>query len=281
MNKEIYITKWKDGVGNPEGIVKKGRSICRHIILSSLSLLDQKTEDSFLRCLFCHNVFDDNRYNFECAIRELTNIGEFIDTDTCVDILTGKKKIDKKYYHLSFDDGFRNNFTNALPILKKYKVPAIFFVPSSLIGADWADTEKYCLETTEYKSAIEMLKWEDLREIIAQGYEVGSHTRTHARLSAISHDKSLMEEEIFGAKKELESKLDYECKYIAWPYGLLSDSDTVAFEMIKNAGYIACFGGYRGTVSPGHTNVFSIPRHGFEPNWPISHIKYFARGNME
>jgi peptidoglycan/xylan/chitin deacetylase (PgdA/CDA1 family) len=154
-------------------------------------------------------------------------------------------------------------------------------VPSSLIDANWADTQKYCLETTRYRSVIETLKWSDLREMVSFGYEIGSHTKTHARFSEISNDKLLMEDEILGSKKELEASLDYECKYISWPYGRLTDADDKSLEMVKNAGYAACFGAYRGTVLPGTTDIFSIPRHHFEVQWPTSHVMYFAKGNME
>jgi len=196
-------------------------------------------------------------------------------------MLKGETPIDRRYYHLSFDDGFRNNFINALPILRKYNVPAIFFVPSSLIEASWKATENYCLNTTRYQAVIEMLKWDDLRDMISNGYQIGSHTKTHARFSAISNAPLVLEDEILGSKRELEDKLNFECKYISWPFGRLTDADGESLIAVKNAGYTACFGAFRGTVLPGSTDIFRIPRHHFEAQWPISHIKYFARGNME
>jgi hypothetical protein len=90
-----------------------------------------------------------------------------------------------------------------------------------------------------------------------------------------------MEDEILGSKKELEANLNYECKYISWPFGKLTDADSKSLKMVKDAGYAACFGAFRGTVEPGTTDIFSIPRHHFEVQWPISHVEYFARGNME
>jgi peptidoglycan/xylan/chitin deacetylase (PgdA/CDA1 family) len=118
-------------------------------------------------------------------------------------------------------------------------------------------------------------------EMMAHGYEIGSHTRTHARFSAISNSQLLLEDEILGSKRDLEAALNYECKYISWPYGRLVDADEESMKMVKRAGYRACFGAYRGTVEKGLTNVYSIPRHHFEVQWPIAHVKYFARGNME
>lgn len=281
MVKNNYATYWRQAAPLPSGLIGKMRVLLKDAVLSVSSIVNRKSDTNYLRCLFCHYVFDDQRENFDHLITELKKVGTFVDTETCIQMLQGKKKINQRYYHLSFDDGFRNNFTNALHILKKHEVPAIFFVPSSLIEANWADTQHYCLKTTGYKSVIEMLKWSDLREIISLGCEIGSHTKTHARFSTISNSKLLIENEIFGSKKELEANLNYECKYISWPYGRLTDADDKSLKMAKSAGYIACFGAYRGAVVPGLTDIFSIPRHHFEVQWRISHIKYFSRGNME
>lgn len=281
MNDNRFATHWRHAAPLPSGFIGKSRAFFRDAILSVFCAANRSLGDKFIRCLYCHYVFDDQKVIFEHLILKLKETGQFIDTDTCIQMLQGEKKIDRRYYHLSFDDGFRNNFTNAFPILRKYGIPAIFFVPSSLIEANWEKNKKYCLETTQYNSVIEMLRWNDLKKMIAMGYEIGSHTKTHARFSEISHDAFWMENEIFGSKKEIETNLGCECKYISWPYGRLTDVDHESLKMVKNADYHACFGAYRGTIVHGKTDIFSIPRHHFEVQWPISHVEYFARGNME
>jgi peptidoglycan/xylan/chitin deacetylase (PgdA/CDA1 family) len=196
-------------------------------------------------------------------------------------MLSGEREIDGRYFHLSFDDGFRNVFTNAVPILKRQQVPAITFVPTSLVEADWERTRRYCLETTLYQGVIEMIRWEDLRAMVAAGFEVGSHTKTHARLSAISPDSRLLGGELLGSKEEIETRLGVECKYIAWPYGGKNDADAVALAKVQQYSYRACFGAFREAVLPGETSKFASPRHHFEAQWPVSHVTYFAKGNME
>ncbi len=265
----------------PAGIVSKSRAALRSAILHAFATVNRSTADTFLRCLYCHYVFDDQIEQFEKIISRLKTQGEFVTTDDCVEMIKGTKQIDGKYFHLSFDDGFRNNFLNALPILEKHKVPAIFFVPSSLVSAGLEEMTRYCLETTNNLGVIETLKWSDLEKMLSLGYDVGSHTKTHARFSEISHSQSLLEDEIIGSKHVLETHLNYECKYISWPYGRVSDSDEVSLEMAKSAGYEACFGAFRGTVVSKETELFRIPRHHFEVEWPLRHIEFFARGNME
>lgn len=281
MNNNEYATHWRQAVPLPKGVLGKARNLCRHTILSACSLVKRTTEKGFLRGLYCHYVFDDQLRDFERMISRLKRQGRFIDTETCIDMLRGKKEIDGRYFHLSFDDGFRNNFTNALPILQKHEIPAMFFVPSSLIGADWETTKAYCLETTKYNAVIEMLTWEDIKHMVSLGYEIGSHTKTHARFSEISQSAQKLEDEILGSKLELENNLGQECKYISWPYGTRTDADESSLSMARSAGYQACFGAYRGTMVPGKTDLFTIPRHHFEAHWPLAHVEYFARGNME
>jgi peptidoglycan/xylan/chitin deacetylase (PgdA/CDA1 family) len=253
----------------------------RHALISARALLHWRAADRFVRGVFCHYVFDDQLGQFERIIRKLQNVGTFVDSDTCVELLAGNRDIDGRYFHLSFDDGFRNVFANAFPILKRLRVPAIAFVPSAFIGAGWEEARHYCVDIARYPLPIEMARWDDLHEALAAGFEIGSHTRTHARFAEISSDEPRLHQEIAGSKEELQSQLGKECKYISWPFGRRHDADARSLEMARRAGYRACFGAFRGSIVPGVTDPFAIPRHHFEPQWPVSHVSYFARGNGE
>jgi hypothetical protein len=74
-------------------------------------------------------------------------MGTFLDTDTCIRMLRGQTPISDRFFHLSFDDGFKNCRTNTAPVLLRMKVPAAFFLPTSLIGAGWETTRRYCPST--------------------------------------------------------------------------------------------------------------------------------------
>lgn len=276
-----YATQWKEAAHLPYGIQGRVRKRIRDLALSTLALVGKNSPKKSLRCLFCHYVFDDQKEPFEKLIIQLKEMGTFIDTDACLDILAGKKEIQHNYFHLSFDDGFRNNFTNALPILQRHQVPAIFFVPTALMSADREAVEQYCLKTTRYRKPVEMMTWKDLGDILAAGYEIGSHTKSHARFSDISQNPVRLADEIAGSKDDIERNLGEECKYISWPFGTRADADAASLEHTKKAGYKACFGAFRGEIVPSATNPFSIPRHHFEVQWPLSHITYFLNGNME
>lgn len=138
-----YAISWRTAVPATTTGADRLRAFARWSALSAMSVFSRKVADRFVRCLYCHYVFDDQVTAFDRMIGRLRSLGTFVDTAMLLDMLAGHRPVDGRYFHLSFDDGFRNNFTNALPILQKHSVPAIFFVPSALIGADWARTRDY------------------------------------------------------------------------------------------------------------------------------------------
>jgi len=89
---------------------------------------------------------------------------------------------------LSFDDGWASQYTYAFPILKKHNYPATFFIFSNSIGHR------------------NFLSLDNLREMIAAGMTVGSHSRSHPYLAKIT-DEHLLREEIEGSKRILEKML--------------------------------------------------------------------------
>ncbi len=156
-----YATSWKQTGVPPSGIGNRVRWFLRNTILTTLAGLKTPNQGPFLTSLYCHYVFDDQIAQFEALIVELMKIGTFVTTDECVDMLKGKRSIDGRYFHLSFDDGFRNVVNNAIPVLMRHGVPAIIFVPTSFMGADFQMTTKYCREITLYNTTIELMKWKE------------------------------------------------------------------------------------------------------------------------
>jgi peptidoglycan/xylan/chitin deacetylase (PgdA/CDA1 family) len=275
-----YARHWKEAAPQPEGAPQRARGVIRSVFLSLKSRLCITRQRQGVTLLYCHYVFDDQRTRFEGLVRRLKTLGTFVDTGACLDMAEGRRRIDARYFHLSFDDGFRNIFVNAVPVLNTLSVPALFFVPTAFVDADRLLAQAYC-HTIDYRAMIEMIRWADLREMVSAGFEVGSHTRSHARLSAISNRPEILEREIQGSKQDLEAQLGGPCRYISWPYGERRDVDTISLKMIQRAGYRGCFSAVRGSVRPGHTDVFRMPRHHFEVQWPFSHVRYFALSTGE
>jgi peptidoglycan/xylan/chitin deacetylase (PgdA/CDA1 family) len=234
-----------------------------------------------VRCFYCHYVFDDQVKLFEDKIMMLKEMGTFVDTETCLDMVQGKRPIDRQYFHLSFDDGFKNIVTNAAPILNKHGIPSLFFVPTSFVGTSYEKAADYCKRIVRYNNAIELCSWDDLKRGQDMGMEIGSHTLTHACLAEIAGNHDLLMAELSGSKEVIEKNLGTACQTIAWPYGSVSSVTQYALEIIRQVGYQACFSGARGSIRNGGCNPYLIPRHHFEAQWPKLHLRYFACGGRE
>ena len=72
---------------------------------------------------------DQQKEPFEKMIKWLITHGyKFITAEKLYDLISQKTPLDKKYVWLSFDDGWKSGYDNVLPILKKYNIPATFFI---------------------------------------------------------------------------------------------------------------------------------------------------------
>jgi peptidoglycan/xylan/chitin deacetylase (PgdA/CDA1 family) len=151
---------------------------------------------------------------------------------------------------VTFDDGYADFFTNALPVLKRYNFVATLYITTAFVGgtSSWLWREK---EATH-----PMLTWEQIAEINRQGIECGGHSHTHPQLDLLS--LSAARREIIQNKELLEQHLDQKIASFAYPHGYHS----VALQRtLKQAGYTsACAVKYEMSVES--TNPFSLARLG-------------------
>ncbi len=140
----------------------------------------------------------------------------------------GKKSLPEKPVLLTFDDGYLNNYTDALPILKEYGYRATIYVVVQTVGWDNA------WHNPASEVRIKMVSWDQLKEMRAAGWEVGSHTMNHPRL----HQLTLKEAEIEMEKSRrvIGEFLGEAPDSFAYPYGAGAD-DARLQGIAKKCGY--------------------------------------------
>lgn len=161
---------------------------------------------------------------------------------------------------VTFDDGFGDNYTDAFPILRRYRIPATIFLAHDTIGGDnrWMHASGYPRRR--------MLDWGQILEMQSAGIGFGSHTLTHPRLSTLDRDAA--QAEICGAKQALEARLGRRVDYFAYPYGDWS-GETV--DLVREAEHgLACStrsGFNRRDVDP--LLLRRIEVYGTDPAWKL------------
>lgn len=128
---------------------------------------------------------------------------------------------------ITFDDGYRNNILNALPILQKHGFTATCYAVSSMFGGTNSWDNKIGVPSKPLMSLNEWEQW------LNGGMEVGSHTCTHADLTTLTPDAAALE--ISLSKRELEDSLKCEVRHFCYPYGRYDASHV---EMVRHAGYV-------------------------------------------
>ncbi len=144
---------------------------------------------------------------------------------------------------ITFDDGFRSVSEAAFPILSEYGFPAVVFCAAGYVG-------KTCgWERAAGIPAWEMMGWEDLAVLAAQGWEIGGHTVSHAHLTRLP--PAAARQEIEEGRDMLEQGLGKEVVSFAYPYGECNRECAV---LAAQAGFVSAW-----TMTP------TINYHGGDP----------------
>lgn len=146
---------------------------------------------------------------------------------TVADILRwqrGEQQLPSRPVAITFDDAYASIVEHAFPRLADYGWPSTVFAVSAYLGR----TNRWDLHAPP--SAL--LDAAALREALAAGHDVGSHTRHHRRLRGL--DETARHEELVAAKTDLEQALGVPCESVAFPYG---SHDRPTLLAVQRAGY--------------------------------------------
>jgi peptidoglycan/xylan/chitin deacetylase (PgdA/CDA1 family) len=143
---------------------------------------------------------------------------------------------------ITFDDGFRDFYTTAFPILERFNFRATVFLTSGCINK-------------HFKTGRECLRTQEIQEVANRGIEFGSHTASHPQLRELS--RASIVDELAVSKQTIEDIIGSEVRLFSYPYRF-PEEDT---EFTRTLGSLLREQGYFGGV----TTVIGLSRSSDNP----------------
>jgi peptidoglycan/xylan/chitin deacetylase (PgdA/CDA1 family) len=129
---------------------------------------------------------------------------------------------------LTFDDGYADTLTEALPLLQKYGFTATCYIVSDAIGTYNEWDAAYLSETKPLLSQQQIQHW------LAAGMEIGSHSRSHPRLQELDDEAAWRE--IADSRNALHKAFGVSIDHFSYPFGRFASATT---GLVKRAGYLS------------------------------------------
>ena len=158
---------------------------------------------------------------------------------------------------LTFDDGYADFYTNALPALQRHGFVATLYISTAFVGGT------SCWNQPLGEGMRPILTWAQLAEISASGVECGAHSHTHRPLDILP--PAVAREEIVRSKQLLEEHLGRRVSSFAYPYGYYS---TRVRQIVQASGYdSAC--AVKRAMSSWHDDPYALARLAIRPHTTV------------
>jgi len=258
----IYTISWQIGSVLCAGIYYSGILFCYECFRKKL-LKRYRTH-----VLMYHRIRNDGRdsdisvstRNFQKQMQYLKQNLNVVSLNTLVNNIRKGAYIPADRLAITFDDGYKDNFLNAYPVLKKYKLPATIFLISQFVG----DSE-------------DMLNTSEITIMKKDNIDFGSHTATHKILAEA--DLETVSRELIDSKKDIEYILKEKVDFFAYPKGKREHFNNHIKEQVKKVGYRAAFVTENGEITSSD-DLFELKRIGIR-NYPLFVFQVRLSGLLE
>jgi peptidoglycan/xylan/chitin deacetylase (PgdA/CDA1 family) len=177
--------------------------------------------------------------NFTRQMAYLNNKGyDVISLDELVEGIKNNRRFKHKTVVITIDDGYKDNYNYAYPILKKYDFPATIFIITNSIGRKK-----------------DFMSWGEIRAMSGDNISFGGHTRNHIYLPSVEK-KEILWNETTGCKRRIEAELRTPADYFCYPFGGFTEEIKT---ILKESGYKGACTTNRGLVEL-NKDVYELKR---------------------
>ncbi|KGP76745.1 xylanase [Desulfosporosinus sp. Tol-M] len=202
--------------------ISSSNEISQDELSNNLSRPSSVQEAQAVPILYYHSVMQENENElrmppeqFEAQMAYLQDKGyQSVSLEQLYQALYKGGTLPAKPFVITFDDGYADNYTTAFPILTKHGFTATIFMVTSYINGKGFMSSK------------------QLKELVANGWEIEGHTTNHPYLTKI--DSPTLLSELNSSKEQLEKELGQPVNFFAYPYG---DLNANVVQALKESGY--------------------------------------------
>jgi peptidoglycan/xylan/chitin deacetylase (PgdA/CDA1 family) len=218
---------------------------------------------------------------FRRHVEAIRSRAEIIDEPTLLDLVAGRgtRSNGKSQVLITFDDGYQNNVDDAsLTLTQELGVRPLVFVVAAAVRPGFGTPRRLIRDGTG--TAHPLATAASLRNAIAAGWAIGSHSATHWDCG--TGDAADFEREVAGSKTALEEELGVDVQTFAYPWGRRENLSDDARAAIVESGYRASFTTARGRIDPTHlTSPYDLPRDPVEDWWGPRELAGCLAGGLD
>jgi peptidoglycan/xylan/chitin deacetylase (PgdA/CDA1 family)/folate-dependent phosphoribosylglycinamide formyltransferase PurN len=221
-----------------------------------------------------HRVSDEWRDSLTTGIeqfeRQMALIRKYCYPVSIEEVISGRvpPNSSKPLVCVTFDDGYKDNYTTAVPLLLRHQIPAAFFVSTGFVGA----VRHFPHDEGKLPARFDNMTWDDLRQMKKNGFVIGSHTVNH--INCAKEPIDTVQRELRESLDKVRHELTTHDVILAYPFGGREHMTPERLELVKQAGYTACLSAYGG-FNRGTINQYNILRCGI--NWGFSDLAFRCR----
>jgi peptidoglycan/xylan/chitin deacetylase (PgdA/CDA1 family)/folate-dependent phosphoribosylglycinamide formyltransferase PurN len=214
---------------------------------------------------------------------------EIVSLDRALEALRVGARLARPLAVLAFDDGYRSMWDFARPILAQARLPACCFVCTGLVGTNERLPHD---DGNPVRALLDLMSWDQLHALREEGWTVGAHTISHARLAFCTGET--LQREVAEPAAVIRTRLGQPDVVLAYPFGGPADISEEGRSVARASGYAACLSNFGGENHP-PTDLMEVRRidiggdhadlawkvwvHGWDfGRWLVRWARAFAQG---
>jgi peptidoglycan/xylan/chitin deacetylase (PgdA/CDA1 family) len=171
-----------------------------------------------------------------------------ISLNNLINLIRNRQPLPSRTAVITFDDGFKNFYLKAYPILQEFGFSATIFLVPGYIGK----TSKWNT-TLRGMPVLDLLEWGQINEMANKGIDFGAHSMTHEALAKLSLEEA--HQEIIKSKSAIEEHINHDVTIFCYPYGITNKE----IKEVVQTEFLGACGTNMDFVSM-YSDIYELPR---------------------